>query len=261
MFIETDGIVVRETRYKEADKILTVLTRHSGLQTVTARGACRKGNVYAASTQLLAYSQMNLFMYKERASFREAVLLDAWLPLRDDLESMTLGTYVAEVISTLVPEGAPCDDLLDLLRFTLYRLCYKQQSRLLIKAVFEIGAMRFAGYGPDPSGCAVCGETDMDAPRLHLTRGQLHCAACKGDLPDGISMPLTQGGVAALRHVTEKELPAFFSFTLEDSELALLSHASEAYMLTQLERGFGSLDFYKKLCALENAFHTSQSKL
>lgn len=261
MFIETDGIVVRETRYKEADKILTVLTRDSGLQTVTARGACRKGNVFAASTQLLAYSQMNLFIYKERANFREAVLLDAWLPLRDDLESMTLGTYAAEAVSVLVPEGAPCDELLDLLRFTLHRLCYKQQPRLLIKAVFEIGAMRFAGYGPDPSGCAVCGETDIDAPRLHLTQGQLHCAACKASLPDGISMPLTKGSVAAFRHVTEKELSAIFSFTLGDSELALLSHASEAYMLTQLERGFSSLDFYKKLYAHENAFHARQSEV
>lgn len=253
MFIDTDGIVVRETRYRDADKLLTVLTRHAGLQTITAKGACRKGNIYAASTQLLSYSQMNLFLYKGRSHFREAVLLDAFLPLRDDLERMTLGSYAAEAAAALTPEGAPCDELLDFLCLTLRRLCLKRQPPALMKAVFELGAMRFAGYGPDPSACAVCGETDITDPRLHLNQGQLHCAECKAHLPGGISMPLTSGGVEALRHITDKELSGIYSFTLGEPELSLLSHAAEAYMLTQLERGFGSLDFYKKLMLREAA--------
>ena len=43
MFLTTRGLVLREVRYKEADKILTVLTQHEGKVTVRARGALRKG--------------------------------------------------------------------------------------------------------------------------------------------------------------------------------------------------------------------------
>lgn len=43
MFLTTQGLVLREVRYKEADKILTVLTQHEGKVTVRARGALRKG--------------------------------------------------------------------------------------------------------------------------------------------------------------------------------------------------------------------------
>lgn len=39
MHITTQGLVLRETSYKEADKILTVLTREGGKRTVKARGA------------------------------------------------------------------------------------------------------------------------------------------------------------------------------------------------------------------------------
>ena len=39
------GIVLREINYKEADKILTVLTREEGKLTLKARG-CRRKNCY-----------------------------------------------------------------------------------------------------------------------------------------------------------------------------------------------------------------------
>ena len=39
MFLTTRGLVLREVRYKESDKILTVLTQHEGKITVRARCA------------------------------------------------------------------------------------------------------------------------------------------------------------------------------------------------------------------------------
>ena len=36
MFLTTRGLVLREVRYKESDKILTVLTQHEGKVTVRA---------------------------------------------------------------------------------------------------------------------------------------------------------------------------------------------------------------------------------
>ena len=55
MRLTTQGIVLRETNYKEADKILTVLTAEGGRRTVKARGCRRKGSPLAASAQLLVY--------------------------------------------------------------------------------------------------------------------------------------------------------------------------------------------------------------
>ena len=34
MYVKTQGLILRETNYKEADKILTVLTREGGKRTV-----------------------------------------------------------------------------------------------------------------------------------------------------------------------------------------------------------------------------------
>ena len=49
MFLTTKALVLRETKYKEADKILTVLTEREGKLTVKARGALRRGCKYGAA--------------------------------------------------------------------------------------------------------------------------------------------------------------------------------------------------------------------
>ena len=216
MYLDTDAVVLRETRYRDADKILTVLTRSEGLLTVAARGACRRNCAYAASAQLLAYSRLHLFRYRDRVTLKDATLTDAWMPLRGDLERLALGAYAAEVCQVLSPEGVESAELFDLLRLTLYRLTYKAQPAALVKAVFELAAMRFGGFGPDAEG--------IDA----LAR-------------------MTPGAAEALAHVTDAEPPRLFSFTLDGEDLHSLARASEAYLLTQLERGFSSLDFYKEI--------------
>ena len=65
MHISTQGLVLREVNYKESDKLLTVLTAEGGKRTVKARGCRRKGSPLAAAAQLLVYSDMTLFEYRD----------------------------------------------------------------------------------------------------------------------------------------------------------------------------------------------------
>ena len=58
----TQGIVLRETETKEADKILTVFTRDAGKISVIARGARRKSCRFAACAQLLNYRICHIYL-------------------------------------------------------------------------------------------------------------------------------------------------------------------------------------------------------
>ena len=61
MFKTLNALVLREVRYKEADRILTLLTDTEGKLTAKARGALRKSSRTAAATQQLTYAEMTLF--------------------------------------------------------------------------------------------------------------------------------------------------------------------------------------------------------
>ena len=75
MFNTTNALVLREVRYKEADRILTLFTLADGKLTARARGALRKGSKTAAATQQLTYSELTLFGNKGRWTVNEASVI------------------------------------------------------------------------------------------------------------------------------------------------------------------------------------------
>jgi DNA repair protein RecO (recombination protein O) len=104
--------------------------------------------------------------------------------------------------------------------------------------------MRLAGYEPAVSECAVCGRDDIAAPVLDLEGGTAHCRACKNG---GETAELCAGSLDALRFILRAEPKKVFSFALPDDALTRLSRAAERYVAVQLDRGFNTLDYYKRL--------------
>ena len=247
MHIVTKGIVLRETNYKEADKILTVLTAEGGKRTVKARGCRRKGSALAACSQLLAWSDMTLFEYKDYYTLNEGSTIALFRHVREDLEKLALGSYFAEAVEAVAEEGHPEPEMLSLLLNSLYALDTLNKPLPLVKAAFELRLLCAAGYAPLADACGVCGVPDPEKPFLNLSEGVLHCAACRAEVGDGISMPLSRGALAALRYIVYGDPKRLFSFQVDEESLRLLGDAAEAFLLTQLERGFKTLDFYKQL--------------
>lgn len=247
MHIVTKGIVLRETNYKEADKILTVLTEEGGKRTVKARGCRRKGSALAAPSQLLVWSDMTLFEYKDYYTLNEGSTVNLFRRVRGDLEKLALGSYFAEVVEAVAEEGTPEPEMLSLLLNSLYALDTMDKPHALVKAAFELRLLSVAGYAPLADGCAVCGKEEPEAACLNLAEGVLHCSGCHGEVGEGISMPLSPGALAALRFIVDGDPKRLFSFRVDEDSLRLLGDAAEAFLLTQLERGFKTLDFYKQL--------------
>lgn len=243
MYLKTDGLVLRVTPYQEADAILNVLTHEQGLITLRARGVRRNSSTLKSACQLLAYSEFTVFENRGFHTINEASVREMFMPLRSDLEKLALATYCAQVAEVLSQEDAPESGILQLTLNTLYALCRLPLSNAQIKAVFELRAMCVSGFQPDVSGCAVCGRPE--AERFDVSEGCLLCAGCRGG--SGIRMPVGAGALAAMRYITGCDARKIFSFQLEGASLTELADLAEAYLVTKLERGFQTLDFYKSL--------------
>ena len=114
MFKTTKALILREVKYKEADRILTVLTAEDGKQTVKAQGALRKTSKFGAATQVLTFSELTLFGNRGRWSVREGTVLDGFEGLRTDLESLSVAAYLAEVLEAVSDEDVPNPAVLQL---------------------------------------------------------------------------------------------------------------------------------------------------
>ena len=245
MHITTQGLVLRETAYKEADKLLTVLTAEGGKRTVKARGCRRKSSPLAAAAQLLVYSDMTLFEYRDRFTLSEAESIRQFWHMKSDVELLALGSYFAEVMEAVAVEGRPDPAGLSLILNSLHALDQMNKPQALVKGAFELKLMSLEGYEPLLDACAVCGAPEPKEPRLDLAEGVLHCAAC--GLGDGAGRTLDESSLAAMRHVVYGDPKRLFSFPMDAPGMARMSTACEDFLRTQLDRGFRTLDFYHRL--------------
>lgn len=245
MYLTVQGIVLRVTDYNDKDALLTVLTRRHGKLTIKARGLRRKNSPLIAPCQLLAYGEFTLFEYRGQYTINEASSLELFMPLRRDLTKLSLGTYFAQVSEVLSQEDLPNPELQALLLNCLYALAKLNLPEMLVKTVFELRSACLAGFSPDLFGCHICGS--QEPTRFDLSAGQLECSNCRSRESAGIRMPVTPAMLEAMRFICLCDPKKLFSFQVGEETLEKLADLTEAYLTTQLERGFSTLNFYKSL--------------
>ncbi len=245
MYLTIQGIVLRVTDYSDRDALLTLLTRRHGKLTVKARGLRRKNSPLTAPCQLLAYGEFTLFEYRGQYTINEAHSLELFMPLRRDLTKLSLGTYFAQVTEVLSQEDLPNPELQSLLLNCLYALSTLDLPEAQVKAAYELRAACLAGFTPDLFGCHACGSQSPE--RFDLSAGQLECVKCRAPESRGIRMPVDPSILEAMRYICLCDPQKLLAFRVGDETLGRLSALTEAYLTTQLERGFSTLDFYKSL--------------
>ena len=161
MYIKTNGIVLRETQYRDNDKLLTLMTQELGKLTVKARGAKSARSKNKAACQLLAYSEFTLSEHQGRYTVTETVPLEQFAELRGDLELLALASYFAQVTDTVAQEGRPAAGAA--LAAAQRALCAWQAASAAetVKAVFELRLACLAGFLPDLRGCLACGREGL----------------------------------------------------------------------------------------------------
>ncbi len=245
MFLTTDALILREVRYKEADRILTLLSGSEGKLTVKARGALRKSSRTAASTQQLTYSELTLFGNRGKWTVNEGVIKEPFQGLRENMESFALGCYFAECLEALSVEDQPDPALLQLGLNSLYALSRGLYTPQHIKAAFELRLMCMEGYEPGLERCPVCGREQPVEPYLSLTGGAVCCRECRASM--GESVPLCGDSLKAMRRIAAAEPRQFLSFALPEPAMGRLSDAAERYLLLHTERRFSTLEYWKNI--------------
>ena len=243
MFVSTRGLVIRSVQYKDADRVLTVLSDKLGRVTVKARGVSRKNSRLASSAQLFCCSDMVLYENQGRYSLNEAQIVEQFEGLRSDISRMALASYFAEVLGCEEEEEeAGGEELLRLTLNCLYALSGGKYPESLIKAAFELRYMAQSGYEPDLYSCSGCGEV-LESGRAIPERGEVYCKNCAA--PFGID--LSANALSAARHILTCELKKLLSVSVSPDEARALSDFSGRYLRSCLERGFKTLDFYNSL--------------
>ncbi len=242
MKLSTNGLIIREQHVGENDRLVTVLTRDSGLMRAFVPGGRSIKGKKQAATALLSYGNFIFSKGKDTYRITEAECLEVFFGLREDLEKLTLAQYFCELCGAVVPEE---DQAGIYLRLMLNALKFLEQNKfpmLQLKAVVEIALLTLAGYMPQVEGCNEC-ENSQSPMYFDPIQGGVFCATHR--TPQ--SLPISQGAIQAIYHISHSTIDKLFSFSLSEEGIKNLATVSEGFTLAQLERKFTTLDFYHSI--------------
>ena len=257
--VELDGLVVREVKTGEADKLMTLLTKQRGKISVSGKGVSSLKNQYAGASQLFAYGT---YLLRKRGNYwtiRDAAVNECFMNLRYDIEKLSLANYICDVATDIAVEDEDESVLLQLTLNTLHAIANRDRLPLAqIKGAFEFRLAVQEGFMPMLSGCGRCGAPIEGECKLDVMNGCLLCRSCAetiGNDPDyyadesraKIQIRVTPSVLAALRYLETAAPARLLSFSLDETELSLFSVVCERYLLNHLEHGYSSLEYYKKI--------------
>ncbi len=246
MHFTDDGIVIKHMNIKESDKYLVILTAKYGKCRVLAPGARGKASRLLAASQLFSYGSFTFFEGRGYLKLDSAEPKEQFFGLSEELTALSLASYFMELLDMVGDSDAPANDLLRLALNSLYALSKLKLPENIVKPAFELKLMALSGFEPLIGRCGVCGKDAQD-PLLNLQNGVLHCASCRDKIDGGVSLPVAEGTLAAMRHVLSSDVKRIFSFSLKQEALEQFYRVCEAYALAQLGHDLPTLAFYNKL--------------
>lgn len=239
----TFGLVLREVKTGEADRILQILTADHGVISASAKGSMRPKSKLFSGTGLFCYSQFSLFEGRTMYKVNEAEPQEVFFGLRNSIEGVALASYFAELIRILSPTGEEAGRLLRLVLNSFYMISENKRDPQLVKAIFELRSFSESGFMPNLLACVECGKYEDTLFFFDARHGELICGDCcaKRKLQPNID----GAALAAIRHIVLSEDDKVFNFTITGNSMILLQQAAEDYVLEHMDYAPKSLAFLK----------------
>ena len=90
----TPGLVLKETRYKESDRIITLLTPGLGVISASAQSSLRLKSKLFSACGLFCYSEFVLVPGRNMSTVREADVKNVFHGISSSIEGMSLAMYM-----------------------------------------------------------------------------------------------------------------------------------------------------------------------
>lgn len=228
----TEAIVLHAFDYLESSRIIRLLTRDAGVQSVLARGARKSRGRYGSALDLFAEGTAQIYMKSGRelhnlSSFEIARSRDA---LAQDVGRFTAASTVAELALRFASEEEnPL--LYDTVSDVLDRIARAAAERTIQEGL--AGCWRIVsvlGFTPELSSCSLCHTPlrDSDDATFAHSSGGIVCASCARLAPAGRRIPASAR--ASIREWLEDTPSAYMSEPESRSHQRLLREFLAAHL-------------------------------
>jgi DNA repair protein RecO (recombination protein O) len=175
---QTEAIIIRKIKLGEADRIIILFTLHLGKIRAVAKGVRRPKSRLSGHLELLTYSKVDLVHGRNLDTIIGSQTVNAFLPLKTDLDLSAAALYLTELVDQFTVENAENLPLFELLFDTLDKLQTEENREMLIH-YFEMHLLSLTGYRPELMHCVACKKPlEPVVNAFSISSGGMLCSTC-----------------------------------------------------------------------------------
>ncbi len=237
------GIILSVYPVGENDRRLTILTKERGKIQVFARGSRKPKHPLFGVTQPLIYCEFMISDTRNYTYLNGAECKDFFYFVKDSLEHICYSTYFAEVVEYFTVEGQDERNILNLLFVTFLAIKKNQMPLSLIRRVFELKILQFAGVGMQCFQCLQCGKTDY-LRYLSFEEGGVYCEDCGRG---GGRTEIRPSVLYVIQHVCALPLNKLYTFHLKEELDREFQWVVKRYFFIHADHRFQSEEMLREL--------------
>ncbi|MBE6679358.1 MAG: DNA repair protein RecO [Ruminococcaceae bacterium] len=268
MLIGIKGLVLKTVERTDSDRLIVLFTVERGKIAVCAKGTRSAKSKFLPSIEPFSYSEFVLYEKDGFFWIKEAVLIENFYSIREDVTKLALASYICEVLDITVYENMQEHELLRLGLNSLYAIASDLRSLDTVKAVFEMRAAMLLGFAPSIEQCSKCGKSQASEFYFSLPDSDIVCSKCREkaykeymNLRGSVNSDeeirfasqifrTSEDVRLAISYIINCPADKIYGFTMPDEELVELYKLCEEHLIYQLEKKPKTLDFYKDVSAL-----------
>lgn len=241
----TQAIIIKSFTIKEADILLTLFTPRMGKLQALAKGGRKLTSKLVGHVEPLTCTELALTRGRNLDIVTQVETVDSMSPLKTNLEALSKGIYLAELVDGFAVEGSENSELYDLFLSVLLSLCENPDDELVLR-YFEIHLLRTSGFMPELQSCVDCSNSiEPDDHLFSPQSGGVLCTSCASKHPEALSLSLT--GLKVLRFLQRADIQEIMSVNVPMSVLRELGYKLSATIRYWLERELRSVTFLEQL--------------
>ncbi len=242
---QVEGLVIRNAAVGERDRVVTLFTQNEGKLSFIARGARRPGSSLGPSVQMLTRGRFQCVRRRGLDLITQAVTIDSYRRLKDDLWCMSCGLYLAELVDASTVEGASNRALYDLLLETL-NVTNRGACSDMVLRFFELHLLQHVGFCPSLHRCVNCGVVLRPVVNsLSAALGGVVCPDCSPSCTDAMS--LSVDALKVLRFCLRNPLETSYRARLSISLAAEVEEHTRRFVSSVVQRELKTQDWLVRL--------------
>ena len=243
--LRVEGVVLRHSDWGEADRLLTLFTRELGKVRAIAKGVRKPLSRKAGHLEPFTRSTLQLARGRDLFILTQAVTVDLYLSIRDNLVNIGYASYIVELLDRFTYEEGENRSLYHILVNALTRLDKGDDPKLVIH-YYEIRLLDLVGFRPKLFACAGCEtaiqpEDQFFSPEL----GGVLCPRCGGRQPE--ARPISMLGLKYLRHFQRSSYKDAARAQITPTVNTEIENLMQYYLTYLLERGLNSPEFLRRV--------------